>query len=342
MRVRGVVLGLLLAGFGFAAPGDDDLEIGEPPPVSPATIETCVRKGLERLRGFRWRITADARVAVFALALYARAVNGDVLKEDRAQLTDWYKTLTRGDDEILVRPYDIAAVVLAILAVNADPKAKPGVQSRSTGHPPRGRRFDKEHWKLMDAGILRLCGKVRHACHPNSDGGWGDPIPSDLMTTHLVLLALREAGRAGYPVDPDVFAKALEYLRKLGKGGSYGGTPAHQAMGMVCAWICRERLALAKQEVPDWSRELVARTALLDGAFAGGPSLECLWAMEQLGSLTGEERLGGRDWYRLGAGRLVTAGWDAGKDAKPAQSAYADCLALLFLARATVPLEAGR
>jgi len=348
MRVRAFVLGLLLAGSGFAAPGDDDLEIGEPPPVPPETIETRVRKELDRLRGYRGAVAREARVAVQALALYTRAVHGDVLKEDRAQLTEWYKTLKRGDDGMRLRPYDVAAIVLAVVAVNADPKAKPGLQSNSAGRPPRGRRFDKEHWRLMDAGIQRLTGKVRGPASQYR-GGWGDLGKANLMTTHLVLVALREAGRAGYPVEPEVFGSALDFLKENGAGGSYRGdegarTPVYQAMGMVCAWICRERLALAKQPVPDWSRELVARTALLDGVFANEaepPGIECLWAMEQLGSLTGEERLGGGDWYRLGAQRLVASRW-GGTGKEPALEAYATCLALLFLRRATAPLEAGR
>ncbi len=356
MRIRGIALALALGAGSLVAQEDEGIEVSEDPPEKPKTIEEAVRDALARLRRYNApkhpkHLEDRQRVATEALVLYTRAVCADLRKEDRESLTAWSKEWKRGEQhEGFENPIDLAAVILALATANGDPKGKTSSPSENPNRPPRGSRFDKEHWDLMRACVVHLT--IDGALRQDMDGGWGT-TEDRLATTHFVLLALREATRAGYPVEPKTFTQALGYLRKTGNNrgvyrdqANFGDDVGDQARGMVSAWICHEQIALAdpKDTHLRLSRELAERTALLDPVFrdaAVPPTIECLWAMEQLGSLTGQAVLGGRDWYREGTNRVLRAKWLA-KDPETPEEVFSTCFAVLFLKRQTAPLAAGK
>jgi hypothetical protein len=164
-----------------------------------------------------------------------------------------------------------------------------------------------------------------------------------------VLLSLRSACQAGYPVEARVFSKAIDFLHgaTAGKGArAEDPTVSDHARVMVAAWICWERLSLLdpKNLQVGRARQLAERTPLLDPLFRDPekpPDIECLWIIEQLGSLTGQAELGGRIWYREGTNRILAAPW-LSKKPETSEEAFSLCYALLFLKRSTAPLVAGR
>jgi hypothetical protein len=336
---------MVVALCGAALAQDGGVEISEDPPTPPKTIEKTVAAALRRLqpplprsRDFRRELELEAFV------LYTRALCGDLRKEDREKLTKWHEDRIRGEERFET-PNDLAAVVLAVVAANTDLKSKTPAPSDNANRPPRGSRFDKDHWKLMHECIVALDAAQERSRH----GGW-QGAGSDLETTHLVLLALRDAARAGYPVAPEFFERALRFLPDAAYADKFRKTcptATEVAMCLVSTWICRERLALLadpKHAAPEWSRKSAEQTSLLDAVFRDKdtpPTIDCLWAMEQLGSLTGQTQLGGGSWYREGTNRILAAKWLEEKADTP-EDIYSTCYAILFLKRPTAPLAAGK
>lgn len=315
-----------------------------PPSAAPKTIEECVREELSCLRSFSALAPTSKGIATEAFVLYTRAVCGDLTKADRVTLSVWYDEWKLDErHEAFETPLDLATVILALTAGNADPRSKAHGPSENPNRPPRGSRFDKDQWKLLNECVVRL---LKGPQGQDGTGSWG--LGADLATTHFALLSLREASRAGYPVDPKCFERALSFLRRFADGRYSRTQPTCEELAriMVCAWICRERLAVADPKHPalDSSRGLVEKVALLEPVFRSEqpPTIACLWTMEQLGSMTGQAELGGRNWYREGTNRLLaTEKWYAdGSDQSVAM--WARCYGLLFLKRQTAPLAAGK
>lgn len=334
-----LALALLVLCVPPALAQDDGIEVSEDAPEPPKTIDKTIAAGLRRLRSLKLQEPPEG-VALEAFVLYTRAICGDLRKEDREKLTAWNEDWKRDErHEGFGTPNDLAATVLALAAANADPKAKPPPRSENPNRPPRGSRFDKDHWKLMHACIVGL---LADPLRPrNRDGGWG-LSGSDPATTHLVLLALRDAARAGYPVPADAFDDALRFLRTAPEKGALDAATRRGG-----TWICRERLGMigdAKQAVPPWMQQMLEQPTALDTVFRdkdNAPAIDCLWVIEHLGSMTGQAEIGGGNWYREGTNRILAAKWLDQPLESPEQVSSV-CYAILFLKRPTAPLAAGK
>lgn len=242
---------------------------------------------------------------------------------------------------------------------------------------PKNNRKDEQglkDWKWMHQRILYLtrdqtisAGKSRTTINgqQNPQGGWrygqrnGD---QDLSATQFVLLALRAASMAGYPVErtaPDTYKWALEFAKSVqGADGSFSyqkgnaWSASMDACGIGVLLIAREQMQLTNQAVPGWVEDSLKRgMAHLDSVFDAGVNqgfhdgspynYYYLYAVERIGDMTGRKEFNSKDWYVRGA-ELLLANQDP-------EGAFADstccgprdtlgtCFALLFLKRATPP-----
>ncbi len=180
------------------------------------------------------------------------------------------------------------------------------------------------------------------------------------------MVALREASLAGYPVNPAVFSKALNYVNSVcDKNFRYSlARSSHtstslQALGIVSAWICVEQLTLAKNKkfpVPPFASVLVNRLEEFNEVFtldrndSTDPNRQYhyyyLWSVEQLGVLSGKKKFGEVNWYESGKRYLISnqakdGSWDDPTLGKHG-TALGTCFALLFMTHRTDPLRAGR
>lgn len=289
--------------------------------------------------------------------------------------------------------YESAAIVLMIEAVYESSAKLTGkhtkrrLMTENPTSPPDGSRIPKDVWKSMNDRILWLTvgrklggggGKGRGGggstttingtqnLSGKSQGGWrygqanGD---ADLSATQFVLLALRAASQAGYPIEktaPQAWELAATYARNTQNGdGGFGyqvGGPSYASMtacGVGCLLICKEQMELSKEKKPP---------AWIDGAIAKGiewldknfdaeqnvghverPDLfYYLYGVERVGDLTGRKEFNGKDWYLRGATLLLerqdadgkwidASGWEP-------HDVLGTCFALLFLKRATIPV----
>jgi hypothetical protein len=291
--------------------------------------------------------------------------------------------------------YESAAIVLMIEAVFEGSAKLGGKHSKRRLYtdnelsPPVGSKIQEDWWKRMHDRVLHLTVgrtlKVQTArsskpgkqtlpgtqnpeqqekANPNA-GGWryqwatGD---ADLSSSQFVLLALRAASQAGYPVDkvaPNTFAAAAKYARRCQKGdGGFGyqvgGGPSYGSM-TACAvgslLICKEQLELVGKKAPDGTDAAIqSGMEWLDKNFdattntgADRPELfYYLYGVERVGDLAGRKEFAGKDWYVRGALHLLERQEEDGKwqDATGYQphDVLGTCFALLFLKRATPPV----
>ena len=193
--------------------------------------------------------------------------------------------------------------------------------------------------------------------------GSGDPSNSQ-----FALLALRAATDLGIEVGPGVYQRSLEYwrVRQRGGGWSYGNSPRISG-SMTCAGIasmvianqclnsseelviqCCGNAAEQNQPVEDGLRWLGENFTLQVNP--GGDSLTFfyyLYALERVGRLTGRRFIGGHDWYREGAERLISlqdefVGFWSGSGAMEQNREIATSFALLFLSKGKRQVVIGR
>ena len=266
--------------------------------------------------------------------------------------------------------YEASSGILMLTALYDEGKVvKP---ARLWTGKPAGSAFSKRDWTLLGDLVVHLVGQVedgkkeRPGCQARN-GGWGywlEGASADVSATQFALLALREATRAGFPVEqvaPKVWEQARSYVmdQQLRDGG-FRYDAEEPASGMVAAGtasllILREQLeeagsAAAKEELdraitrgldacgtyflPD--RNLVPSKKDTDSYHY------ChLYAIERAGSLARKHLMGQRNWYAEGAQYLVNqqyedGHWSDGTCMRP-KDVLGTCFALLFLKRATRP-----
>jgi Squalene-hopene cyclase C-terminal domain/Prenyltransferase and squalene oxidase repeat len=289
--------------------------------------------------------------------------------------------------------YESAAIVLMIEAVYESSAKLTGkhrkrrLVTESPTSLPDGSRIPKDTWKMMHERILYLTvgrraspGKggtsiigqqnlKENGIDPKSKnaGGWrygqANPNDADLSATQFVLLALRAASQAGYPIEkvsPATWELAAQYAKNCQKpDGGFGyqvGGPSYASMtacGIGCLLICKEQMELsAEKKPPQW----------IDGAIQSGmdwldknfdaeknaghterPELfYYLYGVERVGDLSGRKEFNGKDWYLRGATLLLErqqgdGGWSDATGFPP-HNVLGTCFALLFLKRATIPV----
>ena len=231
----------------------------------------------------------------------------------------------------------------------------------SAGDLPRVRRNVKwlvEHQRRGDA-ISERGGSWDYG----RQRGSGDPSNSQ-----FALLALSAAADAGIQIDSEVFARSLAYwqVRQSQGGWSYGTSPRLSG-SMTCAGIAS--LVIARQNLKstgDLSIDCCGSRAdqvlpieqgigWLGDHFTlqvnpGGDSLTFyyyLYALERVGRLTGRRFIGGHDWYREGAERLLSlqdefTGFWSGSGAMEQNRDVATSFALLFLSKGKRQVVIGR
>jgi len=270
--------------------------------------------------------------------------------------------------------YESASFILMLTALYAPHEVR-----HPTSNPakaPAGTKFKDDDWEWLHERVSHLCvgwkpksGGAEHAACQNRNGGWrywdssGD---QDASATQFVLLALREAVRAGYPLNevaPDVWKGAAEAVRgfQVDNGafryqGDYPWSAGMTAASVASLLICKEQMMLAKKPVPEW----------LDGSVTNG--IKCLgeifdveknrgdenvkdhppgyhyyhlYGLERAGVLSGKKEFGGKAWYPRGAAFLLghqheDGAWEDETCMRP-KDVLGTCFALLFLKRATPP-----
>jgi hypothetical protein len=254
--------------------------------------------------------------------------------------------------------YDTGEVVKA----SSKPQAK-----------PKGTSFSTRHWRLLHACVEHLIGRSRRSrgCQVRSGGfGYYGTSAADGSITQFALLALREAVRAGFPLErirKDVWTSALKYLKGAQQhNGAYAYRSGHPwtdgitAANLASLLICREQMRRTLDAPNSWFEAKIKKAfahlgATFDPAVNNveqkpGADLRhqiaryhyCyLYAIERVGSLAKRHLLGGKDWYRLGAWCLVNwqyadGSWLDFRCMGP-KDVLGTCFALLFLKRTTRP-----
>ncbi len=195
--------------------------------------------------------------------------------------------------------------------------------------------------------------------------GGGDPSNSQ-----FAVLALGAAVDRGVEVEPEVFREAANYWQRRQKRSGGWSYFADQPTGsMTCAGIgsliiaqgrlddAGERIAGAKVECcgDDQDRTDAVRQGLefLGRRFSvqsnPGDSFNFyyyLYALERVGRLSGRRFIGGHDWYREGAERLIELqdnfqGFWSGANVESDQN-IATAFALLFLSKGKRQVVLGR
>jgi len=288
----------------------------------------------------------------------------------------------RGYSTVTRTSYESAAVILMLAAMHETDIAKARERSSGQGplrgtrtHPPPGLRFPREDWRWLRDRVedLGSCqGEGGGFGYYGSAGMDAPPLPqdayADVSCTHFALLALRDASRAGFPVEEclgDVWSRAATWL--LGtqeEDGGFGYRPGETwsagmtAAGTASLVLCREQIALLGHPPPPGIDDAIERALVRMGEQfdpernaqgegraslrAGDYHYYYLYGVERVGDLAGRRELGGRDWYLRGASFLLreqrTRGdWKDTTCMRP-QDSLGTCFALLFLKRATIPV----
>jgi len=276
--------------------------------------------------------------------------------------------------------YESAALVLMIEAVYEGSAKLTGkhrtrrLQSDNPLQRPARSRIPKKTWKFMHDRIIHLTVGRRGGGRKSrtiagtqnitgkNAGGWrygqrnGD---ADLSATQFVLLALRAASQAGYPVEKtsrDVWESAAQYVKNCQRSdggfsyqiGSPKTTGSMTACGVACLVICKEQLELIDKRPPSWIDDSIKRgMEWLDSNFRAGGNpggrhhYYYLYGIERVGDLTGRKEFAAKDWYVRGAQFLLRHQNEDGKwvdsTAFKPHDVIGTCFALLFLKRATPP-----
>ena len=272
----------------------------------------------------------------------------------------WLKRMEKTDHEYT--SYEISSIVLMLTAMYDTGEAVR--TARTPEHKPRSSPFRTSDWKWLHAHVQRLVGPDGFKRRYHGWGYWDRGTYEDLSATQFALLALRAAARAGYPVKatcPRVWTDSLNTTRSFqAKGGAMRYVPdEHPTAGMTAAGlanylICRERLELEEDEVPEWVDPAIDEAyALLGrvykptynhivGENTGDGYHYCyLYAVERVGALGGKHLLGTTPWYPSGATWLVAMQKENGawrdESGMGPPDVLGTCFALLFLKKATPP-----
>jgi hypothetical protein len=325
----------------------------------------------------RTRRTLQFRAGPTLLALYALAVCGEKKTSPSMRMgNEWLhnhyrktQVWTQGGASTEMGTFEAAALLLALPAIHDGPDAPVRKGGKTGFKRPRGSKIPRDDWRWMHEAVVYLTEGRRDSragfrgCQ-TARGGWGYGAASirtveELAATHFVLLGLRSAARAGYPVPAKVWYGATAYLKEMQSfGGGFGyrepgkGTVGMTAAGIVSWLICKEQLALARKRIPaEIDTLLPEKWMRLDRSFVPnanpGPHpvrpyhFYALWTAGQAGTLGGRPFIGGQDWYAAGARYLLGKQEGDGHWTDPTciepRDRLGTCFALLFLKKATLP-----
>jgi hypothetical protein len=300
--------------------------------VSQAAIDSAVQRGVAHL-----------------LALYADGEGKDVgLPDARPTLND--------------RPGLRALVVYALLKSGVDDK-HPVVEKLLARLAAD--RFDHTYDAALMLLVLQTLDPVRHRAwiaelasnllaYRTGAGEFGYPGGhGDLSNTQYGALALRAAASAGVEIRAEVWtgiADAVLRHRTPEGGFDYAGGRDRSSGSMTVAGVgtlalCEEQLANARALTPELAsryrraREqglhwLAQRFAVDRNPGSAAFTHYYLYGLERMGALAGIDRVGEHDWYREGAGYLLSTQLGDGSWAGTFER-EATPFALLFLRRAT-------
>lgn len=205
----------------------------------------------------------------------------------------------------------------------------------------------------------------------------------DNSNTQFALLALHEAERAGVPVDSAIWRRSEQHFRQSQSpqgGWNYYVTkaaPLPYTGSMTCAGISSMIIATGKLRARDAivqgnqviccggsaedddsierALQFLGRTGFFSlegnpGTGSGSNWLYFLYGLERVGRLSGRRFIGGRDWYREGAERLVqtqrtlskSSAWIGIGPVEGENTTLATCFALLFLSKGRRPVVLGK
>ncbi len=215
-----------------------------------------------------------------------------------------------------------------------------------------------------------------------SSGAWSygeNSMAGDNSNSQFAILALHEAERAGVAVDQDTWRRAMEYWQRTqNPNGSWGYTPGAPGTGsMTCAGVAAAvitSIRLAEQESRVEGNQVICcgarddRDTIARGldwlgrnfsvqrnpgrdAQAGRERANWvyyyLYGLERVGRLTAQRLIGGHDWYREGAERLVRdqdklSGFWKSPSRVEEHPHIGTSLALLFLSKGRRPVVIAR
>ncbi|MHC4730523.1 MAG: hypothetical protein ACYS6Z_08015 [Planctomycetota bacterium] len=223
----------------------------------------------------RTRRTLQFRAGPTLLALYTLAVCGEkkkslAMREGYQWLHNHYRKTqvwTQGGASTEMGTFEAAALLLALPEIHEGPDPPVRKGGKTGFKRPRGSRIPKDDWRWMHEAVVFLTegsrdSRARFRGCQAARGGWGYGAATlrtveEMAATHFVLLGLRSAARAGYPVPAKVWYGATAYLKEMQSfGGGFGyrepgkGTVGMTAAGIVSWLICREQLALARKRIP--------------------------------------------------------------------------------------------
>jgi hypothetical protein len=326
----------------------------------------------------RTRRTLRFRAGPTLLALYTLAVCGETKKSPPMRtgyewLRNHYRKTqvwTPGGAATEMGTFEAAALLLALPVIHEGPRPPVRKGGKTGFKRPRGSKIPKDDWRWMHEAVVFLTEGSRDSraafrgCQ-TPRGGWGYGAASirtvpEMAATHFVLLGLRSAARAGYPVPAKVWYGATAFLKEMQSfEGGFGyreagkGTVGMTAAGIVSWLICKEQLALARKRIPPEIDSLLPEKWMrLDRVYVPdsnpGPHpvrayhFYALWTVGQAATLGGRPYVGGKDWYAAGARFLLgkqekDGHWTDATCIEP-KDRLGTCFALLFLKKSTPAL----
>ena len=327
-------------------------------------VTTARLKGLEFLRAQQnsdgsWEYE-NHRVGVTALCTVALLVNGASL--DDPDINRAYRYVKRNLKD-LKSTYDIALAIILLSKIDEH-------QNRSTIRDMAGRLYAGQ---LTSGGWSYSCPTVgagaltdRKTRLKLKDG------PGDNSCTQFAVLALWTASRIGVDIDKPLEDVAQRFLSSQNTDGgwAYRGAPAEEDKveptknsmtfaGLFCLTVARAtklRKILDDQEdgtTTTKGGESQGEALMKDPVFkkgfdravafaSGSGSRYFLWSMERVGVMLNLEKLGTKDWFKLGSDALVRTQQEDGSW-PDAQGGLADTsFAVMFLRKANLGSDISR
>lgn len=157
----------------------------------------------------------------------------------------------------------------------------------------------------------------------------GTPDHTDNSMTHMAMLALYEAERAGVTASDQTWARALAYWRRSqnadgswGWGPGYGGTGSMTAAGIASILAASQRLepadarvagdaiACCQPQLPNAHVDVAMAWLKKHFSVNRNPGVDYwhsyyMFSLERVGRITAQRFIGDHDWFREGAETLV-------------------------------------
>ena len=196
----------------------------------------------------------------------------------------------------------------------------------------------------------------------------GTPDHTDNSMTHMAMLALYEAERAGVTASEQTWARALAYWRRSqnadgswGWGPGYAGTGSMTAAGIASILAATQRLepadarvsgdaiACCQQQFPIAHVDVAMAWLKKNFSVNRNPGVDYwhsyyMFSLERVGRITAQRFIGDHDWFREGAKTLVAlqspdGSWPSDLDEEHLDDTrVSTSFYLLFLAKGRRPI----